>query len=111
MPVEEIKLKCPLQPKDSGTDIKNLNLSVYNHIFESILEGGHVECRAYNRYYEDRCNYVENGKRYLIPFDTITFYVGRDEHARKAVVTVDDITCDGEAIYFKLGKIIEKRNA
>ena len=103
-PVEVVRLKEPLHPKT--VDMRILNLSVYNHIFESILRGGHVECREYTDYYKDRCTYIENGVRYLVPFDAITFYVGRGDRAKKATVLVKDITCDGEVILFYLGDII-----
>ena len=105
-PVEVVKLKEPLHPKT--VDMHILHLSVYNHIFESILKGGHVECREYTDYYKDRCTYVENGVRYLVPFDAITFYVGRGDRAKKATVLVKDITCDGEVILFYMGDIISK---
>ena len=103
-PVEVVKLKEPLHPKT--VDMHILHLSVHNHIFESIFKGGHVECREYTDYYKDRCTYVEDGVRYLVPFDAITFYVGRGDRAKKATVLVKDITCDGEVILFYLGDII-----
>jgi hypothetical protein len=103
-PIEEIRLKEPLQPKREGMRI--LNLSVVNPIFESILTGGHVESRDYNDYFKDRCTYVENGVRYLIPFDAITFYVGRGSKAKKATVAIKDIKCDGSVIYFYMGEVI-----
>lgn len=103
-PIEEIRLKEPLCPRTK--QMRVLNLSVVNPIFESILNGGHVESRDYNDYYKDRCTYVENGVRYLVPFDAITFYVGRGLKAKKATVAIKDITCDGSVILFYLGEVI-----
>ena len=108
LPTEVVRLKEPLHPKTDSMRI--LNLSVYNNIFESILNGGHVECREYNDYYKDRCTYVENGVRYLVPYDAITFYVGRGDRAKKATVLLKDITCDGEVILFYLGDVISRNN-
>ena len=108
LPTEVVRLKEPLHPKTDSMRI--LNLSVYNNIFESILNGGHVECREYSYYYKDRCTYVENGVRYLVPYDAITFYVGRGDRAKKATVLLKDITCDGEVILFYLGDVISRNN-
>ena len=84
-------------------------MSVYNDIFDSIIKGEQdVETRSYNEYFMNRCTYVENGVRYLVPYDAITFYVGRGEKAKKATVAVEDIVCDGDLIYFYLGKILNK---
>jgi hypothetical protein len=58
-PEEKIALKEPLRTKESGSDMRILNLSVVNPIFDSILQGGHVECRDYNEYYMERCTYIE----------------------------------------------------
>ena len=104
-PIEVVKLKEPLVPKTK--DMRVLHLSVYNEIFEGILKGGHIECRDYNEYYKSRCTYVENGVRYLVPFDAITFYVGRGNNAKRATVAVKDIIFDGGLLYFHLGDVLE----
>ena len=103
-PVEVGRLKEPLRPKTNGMHI--LNLSVHNEIFNSVLNGGHIECRAYSDYYKGRCTYMENGVRYLVPFDAITFYVGRGKKAKKATVLLKNITCDGNEILFYTGDIL-----
>ncbi len=105
-PVEKIALKEPLKAKESGADVSILNLSVIDPVFDSILLRGHVECRDFNEYYKERCTYVENGVRYLVPFDAINFYVGRGKHARKATVTLKDILCDGTCILFYTDKVL-----
>ena len=110
-PVEVVKLKEPLKPKREGEEMLILNLSVIAPIFESILKGVGIESRGYDDYYKSRCTYVEDGVRYLKPFDAITFYVGRGERARKATVALTDIVCDGGMIYFHLGEIIDSSNA
>lgn len=106
-PVEVVKLKEPLKPKREGKDMRVLNLSVYGEIFEDILNGGHVECRDYNEYFKSRCTYVEDGVRYLVPFDAITFYVGHGNNAKRATVAVKDIFLDDGLLYFHLGDVIE----
>ena len=104
-PIEVVKLKEPLVPKTKAMRV--LHLSVYNEIFEGILKGGHIECRDYNEYYKSRCTYVENGVRYLVPFDAITFYVGRGNNAKRATVSVKDIILDDGLLYFHLGDVLE----
>ena len=104
-PIEIVKLKEPLVPKTK--DMRVLHLSVYNEIFEGIIKGGHIECRDYNEYYKSRCTYVEDGVRYLVPFDAITFYVGRGNNAKRATVAVKDIIIDGGLLYFHLGDVLE----
>lgn len=111
MPVEVIKLKEPISPKAGKAERRVLNLSVVTPIFESILKGGHVECRDLTKYYRERCTYVENGVRYLTPFDAIRFYVGRGQRAKWATVEVKDIVYDDGLIYFYMGNVIEKYNA
>ena len=106
-PIEVVKLKEPLVPKTK--DMRVLHLSVYNEIFEEILKGGHIECRDYNEYYKSRCTYVENGVRYLVPFDAITFYVGRGNNAKRATVAVKDIILDDGLLYFHLGDVLETK--
>ena len=109
-PIEVVKLKEPFVPKTR--DMRVLHLSVHKEIFEKILKGEHdIECREYNEYYKSRCTYVEDAVRYLVPFDAITFYVGRGQRARKATVALTDIVCDGGMIYFHLGEIIDSSNA
>ena len=106
-PINVVRLKEPLHPKTDKMRI--LRLSVFNDIFDSIIKGEQdVETRSYNEYFMNRCTYVENGVRYLVPYDAITFYVGRGEKAKKATVAVEDIVCDGDLIYFYLGKILNK---
>lgn len=105
-PEERIVLKEPLRAKVSGLDMRILNLSVVTPIFDSILQRGHVECRDYNEYYIKRCTYMENGVRFLVPFDAINFYVGRGKHARRATVTLKDIVCDGTCILFYTDKVL-----
>ncbi len=105
-PVERIVLKEPLRAKASGSDMRILNLSVVPPIFDSILQGGHVECRNYNEYYMKRCTYMEDGERFLVPFDAINFYVGHGKHARRATVILKDIVCDGTCILFYTDKVL-----
>lgn len=94
-----VRLKEPLHSKTDNMRI--LRLSVFNDIFDSIIKGEQdVETRSYNEYFMNRCTYVENGVRYLVPYDAITFYVGRGEKAKKATIAVEDIVCDGDLIYF-----------
>lgn len=106
-PINVVRLKEPLHPKTDKMRI--LRLSVFNDIFDSIIKGEQdVETRSYNEYFMNRCTYMENGVRYLVPYDAITFYVGRGEKAKKATVAVEDIVCDGDLIYFYLGEILNK---
>ena len=73
-------------------------------------KGGHdIECRGYNEYYKSRCTYVEDGVRYLVPFDAITFYVGRGNNAKKATVAVKDIVLDDGLLYFHLGDVLDTK--
>ena len=102
---EVVRLKEPLKPKSK--DMRILRLSVCSDIFEGILNGGHVECREYNEYYMSRCTYEEDGVRYLVPFDAITFYVGRGSRAKWATVALTDILLDDGLLYFHLGEVID----
>ena len=105
-PIEVVKLKEPLMPKTK--DMRILQLSVFNSIFESIIKGSQdMECREYNEYYKSRCTYVEDGVRYLVPFDAITFYVGRGSHAKRATVAVKDIVLYDDLLYFHLGEVLD----
>lgn len=105
-PIEVVKLKEPLAPRTK--DMRILQLSVFNSIFESIIKGSQdVECREYNEYYKSRCTYVEDGVRYLVPFDAIKFYVGRGSHAKRATVAIKDIVLDDDLLYFHLGKVLD----
>ena len=107
-PIEVAKLKEPLVPKNK--DMRVLYLSVHREIFEEILKGGHdIECRDYNEYYQSRCTYMEDGVRYLVPFDAITFYVGRGNNAKKATVAVKDIVLDDGLLYYHLGDVLETK--
>lgn len=102
-----VRLKEPLRTKT--VNMRILHLSVVNAIFEDILEGNHdVECRSYNDYYKRKCSYVEDGVRYLIPFDAITFYVGYGEKARKVTVTLKNISCDGSLLFFYIGRVLDE---
>ena len=104
-PVEVIRLKEPLKPKTE--DMRILRLSVHYEIFENILKGGHVECRDYSEYFKSRCTYEEGGVRYLVPFDAITFYVGRGARAKWATVALKDIVFDNGLLYFHMGEVIK----
>ena len=107
-PTEVVRLKEPLLSKTK--DMRILHLSVYREIFEEILKGGHdIECRDYDEYYKSRCTYVEDGVRYLVPFDAITFYVGRGNNAKKATVAVKDIVLDDGLLYYHLGDVLETK--
>lgn len=106
-PNGNVRLKEPFRPKTANMRI--LHLSVVNAIFDDILAGNHdVECRSYNDNYMKRCTYVEDGVRYLIPFDAITFYVGYGARARKVTVAVKNITCDGSLLLFYMGRVFDK---
>lgn len=95
-------LKEPLKPKT--TDMKVLNLSLHGVYFDAILKGQKpIEFRDYNDYYIKRCTYEENGRRYLVPFDAITFFQGR---MRSMTVALKDITCSQSYFMFHLGKIL-----
>ena len=108
-PIEVVKLKEPLLPKTK--DMRVLHLSVHKEIFEEIIRGEHdIECRDYNEYYRSRSTYVEDGVRYLVPFDAITFYVGRGNNAKRATVAVKDIILDGGLLYFHLGAVLDTNN-
>lgn len=105
-PIEVVKLKEPLAPRTK--DMRILQLSVFNSIFESIIKGSQdMECREYNEYYKSRCTYIEDGVRYLVPFDAITFYVGRGSHAKRATVAVKDIVLYDDLLYFHLGEVLD----
>lgn len=107
-PIEVVKLKEPLLSKTK--DMRILHLSVYRENFEDILKGEHdIECRDYNEYYKSRCTYVEDGVRYLVPFDAITFYVGRENNAKRATVAVKDIVLDDGLLYFHLGDVLDTK--
>lgn len=107
-PVEEVKLKEPLKPKREGNDMRILNLSVHGDIFKEIIKGAQdIECRDYSEYFKSRCTYVEDGVRYLVPFDAITFYVGRGNNAKRATVAVKDIVLGDGLLYFHLGDVLE----
>lgn len=102
-----VRLKEPLRPKTENMRI--LHLSVVNAIFDDILAGNHdVECRSYNNYYMNRCTYIEDGVRFLVPYDAITFYVGDGARSRKVTVAVKNITCDGCLLLFYMGRVLDK---
>ena len=82
-------------------------VSIHLVFFNEILKGKKKqEFRDYNDYYIKRCTYFENGRRYLVPFTTIAFYVGRGKNARQMTVSVSNITCNGVYFIFHLGKVL-----
>ena len=99
-------LKEPLKPKRENMRI--INVSLYNVYFEQIERGTKkIEYRDWsNEYYQKKCSYVENGKRYLVPFDAITFHVG---NKKSMTVALTDITCNGTYLMFHLGEILRKQ--
>ncbi|MBR4379927.1 MAG: hypothetical protein IKP48_01535 [Bacteroidaceae bacterium] len=104
-PKEKVRLKEHLVSKPEN--MRLLRLSVNMPIFESVLKGNHVERREYTEYYKSRCTYIENGVRYLVPFDAITFYVGHGSRAKRATVSIKNIVCDGDFIDFYLGEVLD----
>lgn len=105
-PQEVVALKEPLKPKTSG--MKTLNLSIHKVYFDAIITGAKpIEYRDWtNEYYQKKCSYVENGKRYLTPFDAIVLHVGRGMGALTATVALKNITCDGTYLMFWVGKVL-----
>lgn len=103
---EQVALKQPLKPKIVG--MKTLALSIHKVYLDAILAGTKpIEFRDWgNEYYQRKCSYVENGKRYLVPFDALVFYVGRGRNAIMATVALKDITCDGTYLQFHLGEVL-----
>lgn len=100
------KLKEPLQPKKKG--MKTLQLSIHDVYFNQIKRGTKkAEYRDYKDYYIDKCTYEEDGKKYLVPFDAITFHVGR---AKSMTVALTNITCDGIYFVFHLGEVLYPQN-
>lgn len=101
-----VALKEPLKPKTSG--MRTLNLSIHKVYFDAIITGAKpIEYRDWtNEYYQRKCSYEENGKRYLVPFDAIVLYVGRGKGALTATVALKDITCDGSNLMFWVGKVL-----
>ena len=86
---------------------KVLNLSLKAVYFDQILRGTKtIEYRDYqNSYYVDKCTYEEDGKKYLVPFNTIVFHQGQQ---RSMTVQVTNITCNGIYLMYHLGKILYK---
>ena len=105
-PKEVVALKEPLKQKTKG--MKTIAFSIHKVYFDEILAGTKpIEFRDWtNEYYQRKCSYVENGKRYLTPFDAIVLYVGRGKNALTATVALTDITCDGTYLMFHLGKVL-----
>lgn len=105
-PMETVALKEPLNPKTKG--MKTLALSIHKVYFDEIIAGTKkIEFRDWgNEYYQRKCSYVENGKRYLTPFDAIVIFVGRGKGALTATIALTDITCDGTYLMFHLGKVL-----
>ena len=99
------KLKEKLNPKTNG--MNTLNLSIKSVYFDQIKkETKKEEYRKYNDYYKERCTYLEDGVRYLVPFDAIVLYQG----SRAMTVALTDITCDGKYFVFHLGEILYPKN-
>ena len=105
-PQDVVALKEPLQPKTKG--MKTLMLSIHKVYFDEIIRGTKpIEYRDWtNDYYQKKCSYEENGKRYLVPFDALVLYVGRGKNALTATVALKDITCDGTYLMFHVGKVL-----
>jgi len=105
-PNDVVALKEPLKPKTSG--MKTINLSIHKVYFDAIITGAKpIEFRDWtNPYYQKKCSYEENGKRYLKPYDAIVLYVGRGKGALTATVALRDITCDGTNLLFHVGKVL-----
>lgn len=105
-PKEEVALKEPLKPKTKG--MKTLHLSIHKVYFDEIILGTKpIEFRDWtNQYYVNKCSYVEDGKRYLTPFDAIVIHVGRGAGALTATVALKNITCDGTYLMFWVGKVL-----
>jgi hypothetical protein len=45
----------------------------------------------------------------LVPFDAITFYVGRGNNAKRAIVAVKDIVLDDGLLFFHLGDVLDTK--
>lgn len=105
-PKEVVALKEPLKPKTKG--MKTLHLSIHKVYFDAIITGAKpIEYRDWtNPYYQKKCSYEEDGKRYLTPFDAIVIHVGRGSGALTATVALKDITCDGTYLMFWVGKVL-----
>ncbi len=105
-PVEQVALKEPLKPKTTG--MRTLMLSIHKVYLDAILAGTKkIEYRDWtNDYYQRKCSYVEDGKRYLRPYDALVLFVGRGKNALTATVALTDITCDGTYLMFHLGKVL-----
>lgn len=105
-PKDEVALKEPLKPKTKG--MKTIAFSIHKVYFDEIILGTKpIEFRDWtNQYYVNKCSYVENGKRYLTPFDAIVLYVGRGKGALTATVALKNITCDGTYLMFWVGKVL-----
>lgn len=101
-----VALKEPLKPKTTG--MRTLNLSIHKVYFDEIILGTKpIEYRDWtNEYYQRKCSYEENGKRYLTPFDALVLYVGRGRGALTATVALKNITCDGTYLMFWVGKVL-----
>lgn len=105
-PVEDVALKEPLKPKTTG--MRTLMLSIHKVYFDQIILGSKpIEYRDWgNDYYKRKCSYIENGKRYLVPFDALVLYVGRGKNALTATVALKDITCNGTYLMFWIDRVL-----
>ena len=88
--------------------MKTIAFSIHKVYFDQIIAGTKpIEYRDWtNEYYQRKCSYVEDGKRYLTPFDAIVLYVGRGKGALTATVALKNITCDGKYLMFWVGKVL-----
>ena len=104
-PEQEGTIVLKKKPHTHDGGMRILNLSIDYVYFNEIIQGiKKEEYRDLNDYYE------ENGKRYLIPYDTICFYSGSDEWRQSVTVALTDIVCEGGFLNFHLGEILRKSN-
>lgn len=101
-PMDAITLKDQL-----GEEV--LFLVVQKRYFDKIMSGEkREEYRHLSEKMPGRYTYkAKDGRRYLRPYGKIRFAVGYHKKRDMALVEVNGITCDGECITFKLGRIIE----
>ena len=110
-PEQEGTIVLKKKPHTHDGGMRILNLSIDYVYFNEIIQGiKKEEYRDLNEYYRRRCTYEENGKRYLIPYDTICFYSGSDEWRQSVTVALTDIVCEGGFLNFHLGEILRKSN-
>lgn len=100
-PIEIPKLKEPLSPKHENMRI--LRLPIAKEFWDSVLQGGFNDQRGNYEYYKKICTYIENGVRYIKPFDAIKFFRGQ----QWAILELKDIKSDGCSFEFYCGDLIE----